>query len=84
MNVQEENNRLRLDIGGMTCSSCVAMIEHALGQHSGVVNVSVNIATNTGQIIYDPDRTGARAIISAIEEVSLFHHMYQQQHNQQQ
>lgn len=66
---EEENNQLRLDIGGMTCSSCVAMIEHAMGDEPGVVSISVNLATNTAQVVYDPDRTGARAIISAIEDL---------------
>lgn len=66
---EEENNQLRLDVGGMTCSSCVAMIEHALGDELGVISASVNLATNSASVVYDPDRTGARAIITAIENL---------------
>jgi Cu+-exporting ATPase len=65
----EENNQLRLDVGGMTCSSCVAMIEHALGDAPGVISVSVNLALNSAAVTYDPDRTGARSIISTIEDL---------------
>lgn len=45
------------------------MIEHALGDEVGVISATVNLATNSAHVTYDPDRTGARAIINAIEDV---------------
>ena len=39
-----------LQIGGMTCASCVARVERALGQVPGVVAVSVNLASERADV----------------------------------
>lgn len=41
---------LRLSIGGMTCSSCSAAIEHALRETPGVASVSVSLITNSAEV----------------------------------
>lgn len=64
---EAQNNQMRVSIGGMTCSSCAALIEHAMSQEPGVTSVSVNLATETGMFSYDPDVSGPRSIISALE-----------------
>jgi heavy metal translocating P-type ATPase len=43
-----------LSIGGMTCASCVAHVEHALAAVPGVSEVSVNLATERAQIKHEP------------------------------
>jgi Cu+-exporting ATPase len=43
-----------LPIGGMTCASCVAHVEHALQDVPGVVNVNVNLATEKAAVEYIP------------------------------
>ena len=47
------------DIRGMTCGSCVARVERALGKASGVLSVSVNLATERARVVAvagtDPD-----------------------------
>lgn len=53
----------------MTCSSCVAMIENNLKSNPNIVSIAVNLATETGQVVYDPDKTGPRDILELIEEV---------------
>lgn len=35
----------QFDIRGMSCASCVARVEKALRQLTGVIDVSVNLAT---------------------------------------
>ena len=37
--------KMTLPIGGMTCASCVAHVEHALKEVDGVTSVNVNLAT---------------------------------------
>lgn len=67
--VEAENNALRVDIGGMTCSSCVVMIENNLKSNPNIISAVVNLATETGQIVYDPDKTGPRDILALVEEL---------------
>ncbi|GAM17038.1 hypothetical protein SAMD00019534_002130 [Acytostelium subglobosum LB1] len=66
---QAEHNTLMLVIGGMTCSSCVGIIESVIGQMNGVQEIKVNLALENARVVYDPDLTGARNIITQIEDV---------------
>jgi Cu+-exporting ATPase len=40
-----------LDIRGMTCASCVARVEKALGRAKGVLSASVNLATERAHVV---------------------------------
>lgn len=42
-----------LDIGGMTCASCVGRVERALGRLDGVVAAEVNLATEVATVRFD-------------------------------
>ncbi|KAM9967618.1 hypothetical protein ACTFIW_001702 [Dictyostelium discoideum] len=67
--VQAENNTIVLNIGGMTCSSCVGIIENYISNVDGVIECRVNLAMETARVVYDPDLTGVRDIIRNIEDV---------------
>ena len=56
-----------MQITGMTCSSCVHLIESALMKNPGILQASVALATSTGRFLYDTELTGPRDIIEAIE-----------------
>ena len=43
-----------LDIGGMTCASCVGRVERALRKLGGVDDARVNLATEVATVTYDP------------------------------
>ncbi|MGY1712033.1 heavy metal translocating P-type ATPase [Geodermatophilus sp. SYSU D00758] len=43
-----------LDIGGMTCASCVGRVEKALKRVDGVLDARVNLATETAAVDLDP------------------------------
>ncbi|MBX3608895.1 MAG: copper-translocating P-type ATPase [Hydrogenophaga sp.] len=43
-----------LGIGGMTCASCVGRVERALRKQPGVVEATVNLATETARITASP------------------------------
>ena len=43
-----------LDIGGMTCASCVGRVEKALNRLEGVASAQVNLATEVASVTYDP------------------------------
>ena len=50
-----ETETCTLDIGGMTCASCVGRIEKALLKLDGVTDARVNLATEVASITYAPD-----------------------------
>ena len=47
---------LRLAIEGMHCANCAANIEKHYRATPGVVDVAVNLANNTGRVVFDPAR----------------------------
>jgi len=57
---------LTLSVGGMSCASCVAKIEHGLQALPGVVRASVNLATERATIEALPS-VGAGDVCRAIE-----------------
>ncbi|XP_014781705.1 copper-transporting ATPase 1 isoform X2 [Octopus bimaculoides] len=56
-------------ITGMTCSSCVHLIESSLLKKKGIVSANVALATSKGVFEFNNETTGARDIIQAIEEL---------------
>ena len=57
-----------LSVCGMSCASCVASLEAALGRVPGVADVNVNLATERATIAYDADVTSVQALAQAIED----------------
>ena len=41
-----------IGIGGMTCASCVARVERAIGRMPEVASVSVNLATESARVVW--------------------------------
>jgi Cu+-exporting ATPase len=55
-----------ISITGMHCASCVAAIEQALRAVNGVLDVTVNLASEKAYIAYDPNRTNRKLLEQAI------------------
>jgi copper chaperone CopZ len=47
-----------LDLTGMHCASCVALIEESLGAHPGVAQVRVDLETARATVVFDAGVTG--------------------------
>jgi len=62
------NERVALKIGGMMCASCVSVVEDALGDVEGVLDVTVNLAAERAYVIYNPKVTSVAEMRAAIEE----------------
>jgi Cu+-exporting ATPase len=58
--------RVRLEIGGMTCASCASRIERRLNKLDGV-EAAVNYATEEAAVSFDPARVVVDAQIAAVE-----------------
>jgi Cu+-exporting ATPase len=58
--------RLDLPIEGMTCASCAARVEKKLNKLDGV-SATVNYATETATVQYDPQQAEPEALAKAVE-----------------
>jgi Cu+-exporting ATPase len=60
--------KVQLPVIGMTCANCALRIERVLaGKVAGVADASVNLATETATVVFDPAAVGLDAIGAAIE-----------------
>ncbi len=66
MKVAEE---VELPIGGMTCAACARTVERQLAHSPGVGKASVNFATRTASVSFNPAQTGIEKLVAAVEEV---------------
>ena len=55
-----------LDIGGMTCASCVRHVEKALSRIDGVRSAEVNLATEAATVSFDPQAAGLSELTAAV------------------
>lgn len=58
-----------IKITGMSCASCVKAIETTLRKLEGVENTSVNLATESAYIEYDPSKISLEKIIETIKSI---------------
>ncbi len=58
---------LRLQIGGMTCASCVGRVEKALREVPGVLSAQVNLATETAEVQLAGAGGAARLIAAVVK-----------------
>jgi len=65
---QPVSSRLDIQVGGMTCASCVGRVERAIRKLPGVLEVSVNLATEKASITYLPATLSPARIRQAIRE----------------
>jgi len=60
---------LTLDVGGMTCASCVAHVEAALNELPGVNEAVVNLGLGNARVTYIPGVVTTSAMKRAVSEV---------------
>ncbi|XP_060556609.1 copper-transporting ATPase 1-like isoform X2 [Ruditapes philippinarum] len=58
---------VELNISGMTCASCVHLIESTVKKQHGVISAQVALATNKGKFVYNTEYVGPRTIIQIIQ-----------------
>ena len=58
--------RVELAVGGMTCASCAARIEKKLNRLDGVT-ATVNFATETATVAYDPATVSPDDLVATVE-----------------
>ena len=66
---------IRFGVGGMTCANCSARVERVLRRLPGVVEASVNLATEEARVCYLPAILEPAAIAAAIQEAGYEPHL---------
>ena len=71
MSEAESNSEgaITLSIEGMHCASCVARLENGLKKTEGVVDVSVNFASETASVQYDPAVVQVQGLVDAVTRI---------------
>ncbi|MFN2322871.1 MAG: heavy metal translocating P-type ATPase [Trueperaceae bacterium] len=59
---------LRVGVAGMTCASCSARVERALGKLGGVSEANVNLATEQATVRFDPADLSPVQVLDAIKD----------------
>ncbi|KAJ1902467.1 Cu(2+)-transporting P-type ATPase, partial [Coemansia sp. IMI 209127] len=59
--------KVNLNIYGMTCASCVSLVERAVKKEPGVVSVAVSLALETATVEYRPSEIGVRRLVAVAE-----------------
>jgi P-type Cu+ transporter len=67
---------MELPIEGMTCASCASRVERKLNTLDGVT-ASVNYATETASVDFDPARVSPDSLVDAVEEAGYSAHLPQ-------
>jgi Cu+-exporting ATPase len=66
--MSEKQERVRLDVSGMTCAACSSRVQRALERTEGVTGASVNLMTGTAAVDYDPASATPQSLIGAVEK----------------
>ncbi|MGA2418009.1 MAG: heavy metal translocating P-type ATPase [Candidatus Staskawiczbacteria bacterium] len=69
-----ENKKITLNIQGMDCASCAAVIEHDLKKVKGVASVSVNYAVEKAFVEFDPSAIKVEDIKKNIKDLGYAAH----------
>ena len=65
--VAAEPELVDLDVTGMTCGSCAARVQRALGREPGVVDAMVNYATGRATLMLEPGALDVERLIGTVE-----------------
>ena len=61
-------DEIELAVKGMTCATCVSRVENALTGLNGVLQATVNLASETAQVRFTPEHVHLDTIIQAIRD----------------
>ncbi|MFC1901678.1 heavy metal translocating P-type ATPase [Chloroflexota bacterium] len=65
----KKQEKARIHITGMTCTTCAATVEKALADTDGVEEAQVNFASEKASVAYDPDKVSVAGIKDAISQL---------------
>ncbi|HET7579085.1 MAG TPA: heavy metal translocating P-type ATPase [Bacillales bacterium] len=63
------DEKVELDIHGMTCAACSSRIEKGLGRMQGIDMANINLATESGVVEYSPGIVSLEDILSKVKKL---------------
>lgn len=69
VSLEQKSVKRQLQVHGMTCSSCVALIERELISLNGIVNINISLLSERADIEFQEDLLSLKAVIERIEEL---------------
>ena len=66
--VDLSGGQVELGIRGMTCAACVRRVEQAIAGLEGVDSAKVNLASETAQVRFQPEKVNLPAILEAVRD----------------
>ena len=70
-------NVITLNIGGMSCASCVHAVESALSKTAGVIDASVNLSTEKAVVRFNNDQVTLTDLLNAVDKVGYTASIYE-------
>ena len=70
-----ERKTLTLPVEGMTCASCVARVEKAMGKVEGISDLNVNLATEEVTFSLDPEHVDLKEVAKVVEDSGYVLHL---------
>ncbi len=65
--VPNQQEKVVMAIGGMSCAACSARVEKALSKVPGVESASVNLASERATVLFDPGQAKLKDLRAAVE-----------------
>ncbi len=59
---------ITMNVGGMHCGSCEALVKEALEELAGVGSVEISHSSGTATVVYDESAVSPEALAAAIEK----------------
>ena len=64
-----KEQKIEYDIIGMHCAACSARIENRLSKEEGIIDVAVNLALETGSVLYDSEKISPDKIADIVDKM---------------
>ena len=64
-----KKQNIEYDIIGMHCAACSTRIENRLSKEEGIIDVTVNLALETGSISYDSEKISSDRIVEIVDKM---------------
>ncbi len=71
-----DHTRIDILVGGISCPSCVWLLERMIARVPGVVRVSISYAGGIASTLFDPALTGPAAVFNAIHSLGFMPRPY--------